>query len=125
LAGYLCLAERLANDSKLAGSYNLGPHTHEAATVRDVLTLAHKAYGQGETQWNEAASTLHEAGWLSLETAKARHKLGMVPRWTLEEGVARTMSWYRRQKEGADPAELCAEDIAAFEATRPQEGIDA
>lgn len=123
LAGYLCLAEKLADEPQLAGSYNLGPHTHEAAMVQDVLELARQAFGRGEIQWNEAGATGHEAGWLSLETAKARHRLGLVPRWTLEEGVARTMNWYRRQNDGSDAATLCAEDIAAFEATSPQERL--
>ncbi len=124
LAGYLCLAEKLAAEPKLAGSYNFGPQTHEAATVRDVLTLARKAFGRGDIQWNEAAATRHEAGWLSLETTKARHKLGLVPRWSLQEGVSRTMNWYRQQNEGADAKALCVADIDAFEAAKSQERID-
>jgi CDP-glucose 4,6-dehydratase len=118
LSGYLCLAERLWADPGLADSYNFGPDTTEAATVRHVLGLARAAYGRGEIAWGEGTQGPHEAGWLSLEAARARHRLGVTPRWTREECVTRTMSWYRRQAEGADAATLCAEDIAAFESQK-------
>ena len=114
LAGYLRLAERLAGDPSLAGAYNFGPQTDAAATVRDVLALAREAYGRGEIAWGDGGDGAHEAGWLALEVAKARRRLGIEPRWTLTEGVRRTMDWYRRQAEGADAAALCREDIAAF-----------
>ncbi len=48
LAGYLALAQKLWNDSSLVGTYNFGPQTHEAATVRKVVELACVAYGTGD-----------------------------------------------------------------------------
>jgi CDP-glucose 4,6-dehydratase len=56
----------------------------------------------------------HEAGWLALETAKARTLLGIRPRWTLREAVHRTMDWYAAQHAGADAGALCDADIAAY-----------
>jgi CDP-glucose 4,6-dehydratase len=116
LAGYLVLCERLHADATLAGPYNFGPETHEAATVREVVTLAQQAFGGGDVVWEDADSGPHEAGWLKLEIAKSRSVLGVRPRWTLPEAVRRTMRWYRRLQGGASAAELCAEDIAAFAA---------
>jgi CDP-glucose 4,6-dehydratase len=116
LAGYLKLAERLWADPGLAGAYNFGPRTDEAASVRDVVLLAQQCYGSGEVSWGEGDEGPHEAGWLALETAKAQHVLGIAPRWSLQTAVQRTMNWYRRQHEGSDARELCARDIADFEA---------
>ena len=115
LAGYLRLCERLWHDPSLADGYNFGPHTHEAATVREVLGIAREAFGAGETEWGDGTQGLHEAGWLSLETAKARRVLDVAPNWTLEQGVRRTMDWYREQLGGAPARDLCARDIAAYE----------
>lgn len=117
VAGYLRLAEMLWDSPECVGGYNFGPHTHEAATVRDVLTIARSAYGQGECHWGDGTAGVHEAGWLALETAKARQILSVEPRWSLESGVTRTMDWYRRLGDGAGAAELCHEDIMAFEKT--------
>ncbi|WP_432706538.1 CDP-glucose 4,6-dehydratase [Azotobacter salinestris] len=115
LAGYLQLAERLWRQPELAGAYNFGPHTHEAATVREVVELARVAYGQGEVRYGDGRDGSHEAGWLALETAKARITLGLVPHWPLAETVRRTMAWYRDQQEGCDPRVLCETEISAYE----------
>lgn len=115
LAGYLMLAESIWQDASLAGAFNFGPPTHEAATVRTVVDLARNAYGGGEVQYGDGLDGPHEAGWLALETAKARTVLGVDPRWGLAEAVGRTMNWYRAQHAGADARILCETEIAAYE----------
>jgi len=116
LAGYLRLARLLFDDPGLAGAYNFGPHTAEAATVRQVTELARAAFGRGEVTYGPGDEGPHEAGWLALETAKARTLLGVRPLWSLEEAVSRTMGWYARQLRGQDARELCLEEIAEYEA---------
>jgi CDP-glucose 4,6-dehydratase len=115
LAGYLVLAERLTDAPELAGAYNMGPHTHEAANVRTVIDMALASYGKGEVEFVSAEGP-HEAGLLTLETAKARSVLGIVPRYTLAESVDRTMQWYRHWQDGVDARTLCERDIDAWEA---------
>ncbi|MGE4239664.1 CDP-glucose 4,6-dehydratase [Ramlibacter sp.] len=117
LAGYLRLAERLWAGPEAAGPYNFGPPTDEAATVREVIELARAAYSQGTTEFGGGDEWPHEAGWLALETAKSRHALDVVPRWSLSEAVQRTMAWYRGHADGRDARALCAADIDAYEAT--------
>jgi CDP-glucose 4,6-dehydratase len=114
LAGYLQLAERLWHQPSLAGAYNFGPRTEEAATVGDVIALASAAYGGG--RWRtDGEPGPHEAGWLALEVAQAREVLGVRPRWNLAVAVERTMWWYRDAGNGADARALCEADIAAYE----------
>jgi CDP-glucose 4,6-dehydratase len=116
LAGYLTLARKLWDEPALAGTYNFGPQSGEAATVRDVVELARSAYGGGEVHFGDDSAGPHEAGWLALETAKARNALGLVQKWALAEAVNRTMAWYRAQQQGADVRRLCEAEIAAYEA---------
>ena len=115
LAGYLRLAEALWHDPVLAGAYNFGPRTDEAATVGDVIRLARAAYGSGEWRAETDPAAPHEAGRLALEVAHAREVLGVAARWPLAEAIFRTMRWYRRVGEGASAAAQCAEDLDAFE----------
>jgi CDP-glucose 4,6-dehydratase len=116
LAGYLQLAETLWRQPTVAGAYNFGPQTHEAATVREVVELAQIAYGMGQVAWGDGTEGPHEAGWLALEVAKARTVLGVKPRWALAQSVQRTVHWYRQLHSGADPLALCQADISAYEA---------
>lgn len=115
LAGYLALAERLTAEPQLAGAYNMGPHTHEAADVRTVIEIAQRSYDRGTVEFGVPDGP-HEAGLLTLETTKSRTMLGVTPRWTLEQSVDRTMQWYRQWSEGADARALCEADIDAWEA---------
>lgn len=115
LAGYLVLAERLWSEPALADSFNFGPQSHEAATVRQVIEIARRAYGGGEVIYGDGSAGPHEAGWLALETAKARHMLSVQPKWPLEEAVERTMKWYRACNGGAEVAQLCAAEIRDYE----------
>lgn len=112
---YISLAQTLWQDPVLAGAYNFGPQTHEAATVREVIERARRAYGRGEVHWGDGSEGPHEAGWLALEIARARMALGVRPRWSLATAVARTMGWYRLQSDGADARALCEADIQAYE----------
>jgi len=115
LAGYMALAERAWQTPALAGAYNFGPQTHEAATVREVIELARQAYG-GAVFLEDGSQGPHEASWLALEVARARTVLGVRPRWRLTEAITRTMAWYKAQAEGANVRSLCETDIIAYEA---------
>lgn len=115
VSAYLTLAQRQWFDPALAGAYNFGPLTHEAATVRDVIGLARQAYGRGEWVCAGSSDGLHEAGCLALEVAKAREKLGVRPCWGLAQSVERTMRWYRAQGEGADAVGLCLRDWSDYQ----------
>jgi CDP-glucose 4,6-dehydratase len=115
LAGYLALAEGLWNDPGLAGGWNFGPLTHEAATVRTVVEIARSAWPRAEVIYGDGTEGPHEAGWLALEIAKARTALQFAPRWPLGETVHKTMAWYRQLNDGADARALCEAEIAAWE----------
>jgi len=119
LAAYLLLAEKLWAQPALAGAYNFGPDSSEAAPVEEVVNLAAQAYGGGTWHTEETATGPHEAGWLALEVARARSVLGVGSRWKLQEGVQRALRWYRRHAQGATALVLCHKDIDDFEAAAP------
>ena len=115
LRGYLTLAEKLWDQPHLAGAYNFGPHTHEAANVRKVIELARKSFGQGEVVFGSDLYGPHEAAWLALETSKSREILGVHPHWPLEVSIERTMNWYRSVQEGLPARNLCETEIETYE----------
>jgi CDP-glucose 4,6-dehydratase len=116
LSGYLALAERIWDEPALAAAYNFGPQTHEAATVREIVEQARTSYGKGDVTWQDGDEGPHEAGWLALEVAKARERIGFSPRWSLVQSIERTMAWYRHELTGQDARDLCCADIDAYEA---------
>ena len=122
LMAYLVLAEQTWNKPTLAGAYNFGPLPHEAATVREVMSLAQPHWPGAQVHFAEEVQGPHEAGLLTLDTAKARAVLGLAPRWPLAQAVERTVNWYHRHWQGEDTATLCRQDLHDFTAqlARPQ-----
>ena len=118
LNGYLVLAEKIYTDFTLAGAFNFGPQTHEAATVKKVIEIANQAYGCGSVFWGNGTEGPHEASLLSLEISKAQEILDVTPRWNLQETIERTMGWYQQQRSGVNAHLLCDADIAAFSSTQ-------
>jgi len=115
LSGYLVLAQALAADPGLSGAYNFGPPPHQAASVRNVAETARQHYGSGEIIFEKEQHGFHESTHLSLDTAKAEALLGVKPRWSLNEAIGKTISWYKNQQNGADARELCEQDISEYE----------
>ncbi|MBK7655642.1 MAG: CDP-glucose 4,6-dehydratase [Betaproteobacteria bacterium] len=114
LAAYMVLAQHLWHEPTLAGAYNFGPSTHTAATVKQVINLALSAYGTGVVSYESDSKQLHEAGWLALETARARVQLGILPQWDLNKTITQTVGWYRAIQEGTDARYVCLQQIQEY-----------
>ena len=115
--GLSALAQRLWQQPALAGAYNFGPELGEAVKVRDLVELACAAYGNGAVDYGDGSEGPHESGWLVLDAGKTESVLGFSQRWTLIEGVKRTMAWYRARQGGADARALCLADMSDFESS--------
>jgi CDP-glucose 4,6-dehydratase len=92
-AAYLLLAERLAANPELRGeAFNFSTET-----PLTVLEVVHKLLGLMGSRLlpdvrDEASGEIREQ---SLGAAKARRELGWRPLFTLDEGLRRTVQWYR------------------------------
>jgi CDP-glucose 4,6-dehydratase len=93
-AAYMLLAERLAGDPALRGeAFNFSNESQITVVelVRKLLTLMKS--GLEPDVRNEAS---HEIRHQYLSAAKARRRLGWAPLFTLDEGLTRTIQWYRQ-----------------------------
>jgi len=114
LAGYLRLAQMLWGAPSLANSYNFGPDSRATASVRNVVDLALKFYGQGSVDYAPTIQGPHEAGMLLLDSSLARLALNVYERWDLPSAITHTIRWYKGYAQAADPRELCIADIQDY-----------
>jgi CDP-glucose 4,6-dehydratase len=121
LHGYLLLAQALVErGSEAATAWNFGPDTEGVASVAEVV-------GQLATLWPSPAPwhfdmetpQPHEAGLLTLDSAKARRLLGWRPRWTLAQTLERTVAWHSAWRAGADMQAITHAQIADFQNSAP------
>ncbi len=116
VSGYLTLAEALfADPSGRAGAWNFGPTDDDARPVRWLLDRV-TARLPG-TRW-EAVSGQHphEAGYLKLDSSKARNELGWRPAWSLDEALDMTTAWHQAWRGERDMGEVCLDQIRAHQA---------
>ena len=93
-AAYMLLAERLAEDRRLAGSaFNFSNEIQVTVLdlVHRILALMNSTL-EPEIR-NEASA---EIRLQCLSAARARHVLGWKAGFSLDEGLRRTIEWYRR-----------------------------
>ena len=111
VSGYVLLAEKLASDRKgHAEPWNFGPSDDDARPVAWLLDqLVERVRGAA---WQHAGGEhLHEAGYLKLDSSKARTRLGWQPRWKLDEALDRTVEWHSAWRHGDDMREVCVRQI--------------
>jgi CDP-glucose 4,6-dehydratase len=91
---YLCLAEKLAGDRKLVGqSFNFGLGLR--LTMLDLVGKILNMMGRSELHpvvQNIASAEIREQ---YLDAEKAKRVLGWSPRCGMDEGLKRTIDWYR------------------------------
>jgi CDP-glucose 4,6-dehydratase len=111
LSGYLRVAEGMYGGEAIAEAWNFGPDESGVRTVGEVsATLAH-CWGNAHVRHEVSPNAPHEAGLLSLTSARARACLGWRPQWSVDEALRFTVDWYKSAK-NASVAEVNAMTLA-------------
>lgn len=115
LAGYMLLAASLYEaPKKWGGSWNFGPSTHEARTVKNVAEVIVGHIGKGHIEIVESQTQVHEARLLQLNCDKAHQLLGWYPRWHVEKTLEATALWYKTIMNGGNAEEVTRAQIYEF-----------
>ena len=115
LSGYLLLAEQLAfGGQQRASGWNFGPADEDARPVRWILDHL-TARIPGSAWRTTVGEHVHEAGYLKLDSSRARSELGWRPQWTLARALEMTVDWHQAWREGQDMREVCLSQIRSHQ----------
>lgn len=91
---YLTLAEKLAANERLAGeAFNFSNEIQ--VTVLELAKIILRMIGREDLELDVRGEASNEITHQYLDATKARSLLAWGPRYSLEDGLARTISWYR------------------------------
>jgi CDP-glucose 4,6-dehydratase len=115
LSGYLLLAESLWDDPEaFSGEWNFGPDPESVRSVRWLIDRIAVLWGASSCQMPQPGQHPHEARLLSLDSSKARARLGWFPRWSLDRAAAAVVEWYKVFQRGDEVRPVMIDQIDAF-----------
>ncbi len=115
LVGYLEVAERLHRDGvSYAEGWNFGPEPAGSIPVREVVTRAAALWGDGARWTTTDTLQLREAPVLTLDSSKAKQRLGWHCRLGIGEALRWTVEWYRSWRSGVGARSLTLNQIRRY-----------
>ncbi len=113
LAGYISLSEKMLSDGSL-GAWNFGPEIVAENTVARVADMAAKNWG-GSAGWEkDLDSNPHEAGYLLLDSTKARAELGWNDQLDFSSTIEWTMEFYKAVIQGSSSRDLLEHQVSRY-----------
>lgn len=110
LFGYLLLNGLLYEDhASYSKAYNFGPFEKDHLTVKELVELAIRVWGNGSVKIGLSDKKPHEAGLLHLDIRRAVNELSWTPKLNAGEAIRWAMEWYRA--EASKQAEFTFEQI--------------
>jgi len=115
LGGYLVYAQQLAMGAKLPHTLNFGPEANDVMTVGAVAQVISQGLSV-PNDWELAQGPQPaEMKFLAIDPALAGRTLGWKLMLSTPQALEWTADWYRAFNGGASAAQLCADQISAFE----------
>ena len=114
LNGYLALIAAQLTDGT-TGEWNFGPELGQKYSVADLVSTFAEHWGvDSGLVWNpDPSAHPHEAGYLLLDSSKARKEIGWIERLNFEEAIRMTVDWYK-QLETTQMQMLCRNQVKHF-----------
>jgi CDP-glucose 4,6-dehydratase len=115
LNGYLFLINSMLSKGT-SGEWNFGPSLDEKHSVLDLVITFANSWGidNEENAWTiEKTEQPHEAGYLLLDSSKARNLLGWTDKLSFSESIELTSDWFK-QSRNLNPREITINQILKF-----------
>jgi len=127
LSGYLWLGINIFEEpEKYASAWNFGPHETEIKKVKNIVDNILNLWDPKYTKLiiDEDCSGA-ESKLLSLDCAKARHKLNWRATWSIDETLDAIVSWYKNyySSTGVDSYEMVQMQISQYSESARLRGL--
>jgi CDP-glucose 4,6-dehydratase len=116
ISGYLLLALKMKeNPIVYSDAWNFGPVYSNNITVQNLAEMMIREWGYGEWVVTSDEKTVHEAGYLKLDIAKAMAKLEWKPVYSIDQAIQKTIAWYKEYYNGKrDMHKFSLEQVREF-----------
>ncbi|OUS75139.1 CDP-glucose 4,6-dehydratase [Paenibacillus sp. MY03] len=112
---YLQLAISQLENSKFAGSYNIGPDDEDCVSTGELVDMFCGIWGESAS-WNciPEENAPHEAHYLKLDCSMFKSAIGWKPKWHIEDALKKTVEWSKAYQNGENISEVMNRQILAY-----------
>ncbi|KSB88868.1 CDP-glucose 4,6-dehydratase [Caulobacter vibrioides] len=117
VCGYLLAAEYLARPDRHTAppAWNFGPNPEGNVEVGKVAEILAAAWGpEAGYEVRRDPNGPHEATLLTLDQTKAQRELSWRPRWSLEQTLRQTATWYRAFYDAEDMTKVTQRQLDEY-----------
>lgn len=114
LTGYLLLGLALQDNANYAEAFNFGPDANTVRTVNDLVKQLKARFPTARVLDKTEPDAPREAKLLTLDSSKARLRLGWTPQWGFAKTVRMTAEWYKAVAEGKNARSVTDSQIKEF-----------
>lgn len=115
---YLMIAKAQYEDTKHAGSYNVGPDDIDCKTTGELVTLFcdiwNRVTGDSVKWIDRYDGGPHEANFLKLDCSKLKNTFGWNPRWNVRMAMEKIVEWSVKYLKDGDVSECMEKQIEDF-----------
>ena len=116
LEGYLLLAERLYQEgAAFSGAWNFGPEPADFKTAGDLADAMLSGWGSARRWTADPAEHPHESPRLTIDSTKAKARLGWRSKIPLNTGLAWTVAWYKAYQNNQAMRAVTEAQIRAYQ----------
>lgn len=113
LSGYISLTDKMIKRGYV-GEWNFGPRINLENRVSHVADLVCAHWGDNATWEIDSSPQPHEAGYLLLDSTKARTNLNWRDKLDFESTLSWTVDFYKAVSKGESPRKLLQRQVEAF-----------
>ncbi len=114
LEAYLLIARKQYEDLSYQGYYNVGPDDIDCITTEELTKLFCEAWGSNINYGIQRDQGPHEANFLKLDCSKIKVKFSWKPKWSIKQGITKTVEWSKVYADGVDVLEVTDRQIREF-----------
>ena len=114
LYAYLTILSMQIENPLMSGNYNVGPDKNNCVTTGELASIFCKHW-DNKIKWVVMGDDgPHEAQHLELDNSLIKEKLNVIPKWTIEDAVIKTIEWAKQWNSGGNVCSVMERQIKEY-----------
>ena len=108
------IAKEQYDEEEYDGCYNIGPNEEDCVTIKRLVDLFCKYWGENLKWENRYIEGPHEANFLKLDCSKIKRTFKWSPKWDIEKAIEKTVEFAKAYRDNENVPEYMNKQIQEY-----------